>query len=290
MLTIRTILFPVDFSPSCTAMAPYVKRVATIASAKVTLLHVVGPSASAASGFELFARPMSEAEEDRKLVAQAKLDSYLASEFPVDDSPRLLAVGEAAAQIAGVAKERGFDLISMPTHAGVFRRMLLGSTTAKVLNDAGCPVLTTQHAETIAPRRLEHREWVCVVGLQADSARVLRYASQAAETFHTNLSLIHAIPAGDPGLPVRLDLEERRESAEKKAARHRIEELQGAVGSHAAVIIIVGPIKNALIEAARRLQADALVIGRRPEAGAEGRLRDLTYAMIRDAPCPVLSV
>ncbi|PYU43615.1 MAG: hypothetical protein DMG56_00190 [Acidobacteria bacterium] len=37
----------------------------------------------------------------------------------------------------------------MPTHAGLFRRTLLGSTAAKVLNEADCPVLTTQHAETI---------------------------------------------------------------------------------------------------------------------------------------------
>ena len=65
-------------------------------------------------------------------------------------------MGDAATRIAEVERERGLDLIVMPTHAGVFRRMLLGSTTAKVLNDADCPVLTTQHAETIVPRRTEH--------------------------------------------------------------------------------------------------------------------------------------
>jgi len=33
-----------------------------------------------------------------------------------------------------------------------------------------------------------------------------------------------------------------------------------------------------------------LVIGRSPHPGAVGRLRDLTYAMIRDSPFPVISV
>jgi len=160
MTTIQNILFPVDFSASCTAMAPYIKRAAAIASAKVTLLYVLEPSPSAAAGFELLARPLREVEEDRESVARAKLDSYLPSEFPLDHSPRLFLAGEAAARIAEVARDRGFDLIVMPTHAGVFRRMLLGSTTAKVLNDADCPVLTTQHAETISPRRTEHREWL----------------------------------------------------------------------------------------------------------------------------------
>jgi len=271
-------------------MAAYVKRAAAIASAKVTLLYVLEPSASSASGFELMTRPLHEVEADRACVARAKLDSYLPSEFPLNDSPRLLVAGEAAARIAEVARERGFDLIVMPTHAGVFRRMLLGSTTAKVLNDADCPVLTMQHAETISPRPLEHREWVCVIGLTRDSTRILRYASQAAETFHANLSLVHAIPAAEPGLPVQLDLEERVQSMERQAARDRLRELQTVVGSHAPVCIVVGPVRDALTEAARRLRADVLVIGRSSQPGAQGRLRDLTYSVVRDAPCPVLSV
>jgi len=41
MTTIQNILFPVDFSPSCIAMAAYVKRSAAMFSAKVTLVHVL---------------------------------------------------------------------------------------------------------------------------------------------------------------------------------------------------------------------------------------------------------
>jgi nucleotide-binding universal stress UspA family protein len=151
-------------------------------------------------------------------------------------------------------------------------------------------VMTTQHAEAISPRPLEHREYACAIGLSADSARVLGIATQFAEAFHANLSIIHAIPAAQPGLPIQLDLEERVQSMETQAACERFRELQEAVGSHARVTIAVGPIKEALIEAARRLQADLLVIGRSSQPGAQGRLRDLTYAVVRDAPCPVVSV
>ena len=287
MMTIQKILFPVDFSASCGAMAAFVKRAAAITSAKVTLMYVLEPPAS---GFELLTRPLPDAEEDRKKVACAKLESYLSAEFPLHDTPRLLVEGEAGARIAKVARDCGFDLIIMPTHACAFRRMLLGSTTAKVLNDADCMVMTTQHAETMLPRPREHREWVCAIGLSAASERVLRIATQAAETFHANLSLVHAIPAPQPGLPVQLDLEERVQSLEKQAARDRLRELQRVVGSHARVSIAVGPIKDALTEAACRLEADVLVIGRSSQPGSQGRLRDLTYAVVRDAPCPVLSV
>ena len=175
MMTIQKILFPVDFSASCGAMAAFVKRAAAITSAKVTLMYVLEPPAS---GFELLTRPLPDAEEDRKKVACAKLESYLSAEFPLHDTPRLLVEGEAGARIAKVARDCGFDLIIMPTHACAFRRMLLGSTTAKVLNDADCMVMTTQHAETMLPRPREHREWVCAIGLSAASERVLRIATQ----------------------------------------------------------------------------------------------------------------
>ena len=85
-------------------------------------------------------------------------------------------------------------------------------------------------------------------------------------------------------------LDERVQSAEKQVARDRIEELQRTVGVHFRVSIAIGPIKDVLIEVARRLRADVLVIGRSPQSGALGRLRDLTYAVVRDTPCPVLSV
>ncbi len=91
--------------------------------------------------------------------------AFLAAEFPPDTHPRIVTAGDAATEIARIAREGKFDLIVMPTHTGFFRRMLLGSTTAKVLDDADCPVLTSTHAETIAPRPLEHREWLCAIDL-----------------------------------------------------------------------------------------------------------------------------
>ena len=282
---IANILFPVDFSPSCIAMAPYVKRAATLLGADVTLVHVV--DLASYNGFELYVRPPSEISEDQTIIGRERLDLFLAHEFPLSEHPRILLSGDAATEIAELAKT-GFDLVIMPTHAGSFRRMLLGSTTAKVLNDVHCPVVTSRHAETIAPRPLEHREWLCAVGLGEDSERILRYAHQAAAEARSNLHIIHAIQASDPSFPVRLDLGEEIQSQEKQEARHRIADLQRRVGSQAPVRIVIGPIKDALLEAARRFDADVLMIGRGPR-GAADRLRDLTYAVVRDSPFPVLS-
>jgi len=288
MTTIQNILFPVDYSLPCVAMAASVKRTAAIFDARVTLIHVFDLYSQ--DRFQVYVRPPSDVAEEQRNLAREKLDSFLNSEFPLLECPRILLSGDAATKITQLARTNRFDLIIMPTHAGLFRRTLLGSTTAKVLNDADYPVLTTQHAETISPRQFERRELVCAIGLHSDSQRVLQYASQAAQSVHANLTLVHVIPASGPDLPVELDLEERLQSAKREAASRRIEALQSAASSHALVSIAIGPIRDMLTQAAHRLRADVLVIGRSPHPGVLGRLRDLTYAIARDAPCPVLSV
>ena len=83
---------------------------------------------------------------------------------------------------------------------------------------------------------------------------------------------------------------EQVESAEKQEARRRLDGLLGTVGLQAAIHIAIGPVKQALVDAARRLGADALIIGRTPRSSGSGRMRDLTYGVVRDSPVPVLSV
>src|SRR5277367_6266997 len=288
MSLIANILYPVDFSPSCIAMAAYVKRAAALLGARVSLVHVVDPTGY--NGMQLYIRPISEVSEEYLGIGRERLDSFLATEFPVELCPRILASGDAATEIARVAREDRFDLIIMPTHAGIFRQTLLGSTTAKIINDADCPILTSRHAQTIAPRPLEHREWLCAIGLSSNSGKVLRFASQAAREANAKLSIIHAVQGGGPDLPIQLDLREQVRSVEREEASRRIAELQQIVGTDAAVRIAFGSVKEALLEAARQSDADVLIIGRSPRPGAHGRMRDLTYAMVRDSPFPVLSV
>lgn len=272
---IEKILFPVDFSLSSAAMAADVKRVSGMFGSEVTLVHVCDLESH--NGFELYLRSFQEIGEEHWNLARSKLDSFLLSEFPPAKHPRLLRSGEAAAQIAEAARTGEFDLIVMPTHAGRFRQMLLGSTTAKVLNDADCLVMTTEHAETVAPRPLEHRKWVCAIGLSSDSERVLRLAGRAAAQVGAKLSVIHVVRGSAA-------------TGEEKSARGRLSELLTTAGCEATVHIASGPVKEALLETARRSEADALIIGRKPRSGPLGRMRDLTYAVVRDSPFPVLSV
>lgn len=94
--------------------------------------------------------------------------------------------------------------------------------------------------------------------------------------------MIHTIHAGEVGSETAMPCEEER-------ARQRIAELQGRAGSDAAVRVATGSVKETLLDEVRESSADVLVIGRSPR-GASGRLDDLTYSLVRDSPCPVVSV
>jgi nucleotide-binding universal stress UspA family protein len=288
MTLIANILFPVDFSPSCVAMAAYVKRAATLLRARVSMVHVVDLVSH--NGLELFVRSVPEISDEHMDIGRERLDSFLTGNFPVAECPRILVSGDAATQIAQVSTIGKFDLIIMPTHSGMFRQMLLGSTTAKVLNDADCPVLTSRHAETVSARPLEHRELLCSIGLTSNSERILRYATQLAQEMHGKLTVIHAVQQGEPDRPIGLGLEEEVQSVEKREALRSMRELLRTVGSDAQVRFMAGRFMEAILEAAGQSDADVLIIGRDPRSGAHGRMRDLTYAIIRDSPFPVLSV
>jgi nucleotide-binding universal stress UspA family protein len=284
---ITNILFPVNFSRSCLAMGAYVKRVADIFGARVSMIHVF--DSASYNGLELYVRAPGDIAQEHEEWARKRLDSFLQSEFPVSQCPRILVSGDVAEQVALQARS-GFDLIIMPTHSGAFRRMLIGSITAKVLNDVDCPVVTSEHAENVAPRPLAHREMLCAIGLGESSERVLRYANQLSSEARANLRIVHAVQSAKSAVSRQLAIEEARLSEEGRQAYERIDALQKKVGSQAATQVVVGPVKQALLEVAWHSNADVLIIGRSPQPASQGRLRDLTYAMVRDSRFPVLSV
>jgi nucleotide-binding universal stress UspA family protein len=59
--------------------------------------------------------------------------------------------------------------------------------------------------------------------------------------------------------------------------------------SDASVHVAIGPVAETLLNEVRKASADVLVIGRSLH-GAFWRLKDLAYSLIRDSPCPVVSV
>jgi nucleotide-binding universal stress UspA family protein len=194
-----------------------------------------------------------------------------------------------AQTIVAHAASLAVDLIMMPTQGlGTFRRLILGSTTTKVLHDAECPVWTGVHLEDAPPlEAISCRRIVCAVDLQAASVLVLDWASHLADEYQAELTLLHVIPESDSYRPRNA----REETAAREAVRSKLGDLAKAAGGRPVdVRVEPGQPAKTAARVAAEIGADLLVIGRRAVPGPSGRLEATAYAMIRQSPCPVVSV
>jgi nucleotide-binding universal stress UspA family protein len=277
MQFLSRILLPIDFSERSAGAAHYAGSLACHFGCELILAHVLVPPQYEFGASDVAGSMLAELCHDR--VAQAKIDlaEFQAEEYARMDVRRVVLEGDPASAIVDFAHNEHCNLIVMPTHGfGPFRRFILGSNTAKVLHDADCPVWTGVHMEDApATPAIAFRNILCAVDLGSQSAKALTWAAALARDFGARLTLMNALPCGPD---VRL------------AASEELRLLQTKTGAAADLLVETGEPAKAICDAAERLHSDVLVIGRGSAAGVYGRLRTNSYAIIRQSPCPVVSV
>jgi len=288
MQSLSKILLPVDFSERSAAAGRHAKALAGRFGSEILLLHVLTPPQYEFGALEIGGSLLVELYRGRAEQVTADLNAFLAAELAGLDTRRVVLEGDPAGKIVEFAREEGAGLIIMPTHGyGRFRRFILGSNTAKVLHDADCPVWTGVHLEQAPAAAESLRSILCGVDLGAQSSKTLCWAAMLAREFGARLTVIH-VTAADPDPGDSSDASWRagvREAAERELLR-----LKSFVNVEADDILEGGEPAKVICAAAQRVEADALVIGRGSAAGMFGRLRTNAYAIIRQSPCPVVSV
>jgi nucleotide-binding universal stress UspA family protein len=283
MLPLRKILFPYDFSDMCTNTARFVHDLACQAGAEVTLLTVLPPPWDFG-----FTGPPAQTAELADL--KKKLDSALVTELAGLRLERVVEQGDPASIIVNFAHSHGIDLIMMPTHGlGPYRGLLLGSVTAKVLHDSHCPVWTAPHVED--PLLSEHstcHHVLCAIDGTPKSQGILEYGAGLARDLNSTLRVIHAVPSITDW--PSLASERRLQEEVRKEAEAAVRRLLTASLLDVPLNVLVGDIAQVTHDEALRTQADLLVIGRGTLTEPMGRLRTHSIAIIRRAPCPVISV
>ena len=159
--------------------------------------------------------------------------------------------------------ESDFPLASCP------RRLHYGDAAEQIVAAGGVDLA----------RPLGHRQWACALAFNTDSARVLNLANHAAAEVGAKLLLVHVIEPNSG----------KDDCADEETAHRRLSELQSSLGCNLAIQVVRGPVEEALLNMARQASVDLLIIGRLL-CHSVRRMRDLTYAIIRDSPCPVLSM
>jgi nucleotide-binding universal stress UspA family protein len=280
------ILFPIDFSERSRAIAPHVRAMAARSKASLTLLHLIempGLTYGTPEAPVMFDYPF----EEMKDCMERRLRHFAEAEFP--DTPVKIVVdqGDPGSCIAELARIWDIDLIMLTTRGmGKFRAALLGSVAAKVLHDAGCAVWTAGHCEEIAAKHTEIRSVICAIDTVPEGTRLIRYAAELAP--EAEVRLVHTVPAAEAGAERYFDLEFAAFLEEK--ARETIAAMQKEAGTNFEVCVKAGSIPAKVREEALSHNADLVLIGRGALPHFAGRLRSHAYSIVRDMPCPVLSV
>ena len=294
MLNLAKILVPVDFSERSTAAAEHAVAMASKFDSELIFLHAVPPGPYEhgffEGGYNESAIWPSREEIEEKLAEQlAELAARTGRGRQIET---IIVWGDPATKIEEMADHEQVDLIMMPSHGyGPFRRFALGSVTAKVLHDLKCPVFTGAHVEELPESVADPYECVaCAIDLGPHSEAVLRWAWGFAQAWDADLQVIHAappvegLPSNGPGSP--LDMRE----TVNQVKTEQVQELMKTVGATGRIDVDCAETSDFISSVADEVVADVLVIGRSTDDSLIGRLRTHSMSLIRDSPCPVISI
>ena len=294
MMPFRRILFPVDFSSGITAMVPYVSEMAQRFGATITVLnafnfvpeYILAPRFDDMGDFQSVAIPYTPALQELRQQRKAHLQEFSRTYFKGVVQTTRIEDGEPATVIEWVAQQENTDLIVMPTRGlGRFRRLLLGSVTTKVLHDLACPVLTSVHASDSALARPSgYRSIICAIDLNSEAETLLKVAAFLAQSYGAKLCLLHIEPSSNE--------HDRQHSAQSvsDAYDQAVRSGGGEMVEDTSVRVLEGATPEGIRRVAIEEAADLIVVGRGRERGNFSRAWSDLCAIIRESPCPVLSV
>lgn len=285
MLPFRKVVFPVDYSDPCNAAVPYVKEIVERFDTELSLVHAYG-SESLPGNEIVFADPSLAAKAQESELARLR-------EFAGSFQPRrvetVVQLGDPGSVIDNLIRHQQTDLVMLPTHGrGLVRRMLLGSVAAKVLHDTSAAVWTATPDALRAPSK-PYKSVLCAVDLsnQEEAQVVVKGAAWIASAYGAKLSLVNILEL----TPMAIEVDYAAfHSALREAADVQLRELKASLGVDAPHNTAEGAVSVAIREEAARTNADLVVTGRGSQQGTMGRLWSNLYQIVREAPCPVLSV
>jgi nucleotide-binding universal stress UspA family protein len=148
MLSLRTILYPTDFSEHSGRALEMASFLAQSTGARLVVLHVLERPVMYYPGVAM--APPPPPEEERAALLE-RLQQVRPPDFGGTLAHRL-EQGDPATAILCVAKEEGCDLIVMGTHGRTaLGRLLLGSVAETVLRKSPCPVLMVKRTPAPSP-------------------------------------------------------------------------------------------------------------------------------------------
>jgi nucleotide-binding universal stress UspA family protein len=299
MLTLRSILCPVDFSDQSQHALRWGVALATRYQSQLHVLTAVEPllAQAAKTRFSLDL-PKAEMEPALREFAKAALPSTAAL---VPTTNFHVSVGEAAEVILETADRERADLLVMGTHGlGGFRKLLLGSTTERVLRRTRIPLLAVPSLDAASVNpiveldaggpRFAMKTIVMATDFSEASADAVTWAAHVAQRIQVPVVLVHVVT------PVTVPAQWRSfvdEVPDEHELRARLEQVAAALpsGIPHEVFVSVGRPADSIATLAEERGAGLIVMGLFGHQGTFApRPGSIAYRVVCLAHVPVLVV
>ncbi len=285
-MTIRTILCPVDFSSTSERAFEYAVTLAGNLDAALRLVHVNSPvPVMMTHPVALTGAPTNggDLERRRENTARALLDQMETRARGAGvQVTSTVHTGDVDRELYSEITETKPDLAVMGTHARQgFDRWLYGSVTEKTIRHCPVSILAIPESQdTVGPVP----PGIGRILMATDSVRGIERMLDATGPLHADaeIEVLHVI--GEPA-------ESRDALVGLSTVLDRIASRRGMQRDRFVPQIEVGAPDDRILTAAARSRPDLIVVNPH-DRGAFARLlsRSTTVGIVREAPCPVMTV
>lgn len=281
-LAVKNILYATDFSGPARAALPYATSWARQFRSMLHLVHVVAPVTSL-TPFEPFPiDTRGPAEQQMAEFLRTNILSSIVHEGHIEE-------GNLWIVLRNLLLEQRFDLVVVGTHGrNGLGKLALGSVAEEIIRSAACPVLAVGPSVPIDPTPGNKvRAILCAADLLPDSTAAMDYSFALARETGAHLTFLHAIPSANGGTSYPL--------AAKWEAKGKLEGLlrEKSLSPAPSLVVDVGPAPEVIAGAARKENADLIVMGVRhtdhPWLSSHAAWVTIHQVLAR-AACPVLTV
>jgi nucleotide-binding universal stress UspA family protein len=287
-LALKNILFLTDFSEPSEVAIPFAIAIAREYKAKVHVLHVVIPFPLAYGSMESTAAVIDGFEES-VLVEMQRVDSQLVG-LPHE---AIIVRGESVwACVDKILGDRDIDLMILGTHGRTgTMKLLLGSVAEEIFRRASVPVLTIGPSVRKGAHSggRSHRV-LFATDFTQEAQAAAPYAISMAQQNEARLLLLHVMRDPDPKAAGKI--------AQDSAANvmHQLYEIvpnAAELWCRPEATVRFGNPADRILETAKELNADLIVLGVRDAAGRLGAAhlgRTTAHKVVAHAACPVLTI
>ena len=289
---ISSILCPVDFSEFSIHAYEYAQSLAWHYKAKLILQHVLYPL-EPFDFWDIYPGSYEEICRKRRADVEQQLEEFAKRHARTEIQPQCFGQdGPVTDLILSLAEAQAANLIVMGTHGrrGI-DRLMLGSTTEKILRRARCPVLAVRkpahHLQSSVqdPEPVHLRKILLCTDFSDPAHHASEYALSMAREYGAELTLLHVLE----DIPSSTGLQSATEKVVKQ-----LEESIAPKPDEARdfkVMVRVGKPFQQIMQLALESQTDLVIMGVRGRGALDTALfGSTTYRVIQLGSCPVLAV